>query len=67
MSVDTCVCCGAPVPEGTWVCPTCIKKVGVDAEMSRSPDGVYTLKINGKIVVKGSICDVLDAMKKKLR
>lgn len=21
--VDTCVCCGAPVPEGRMVCPIC--------------------------------------------
>lgn len=21
--VDTCVCCGAPVPEGRMVCPQC--------------------------------------------
>jgi len=23
---DRCVCCGEPVPEGTQVCPTCIRK-----------------------------------------
>lgn len=24
--VDRCVCCGEPVPEGTWVCPSCARK-----------------------------------------
>jgi predicted nucleic acid-binding Zn ribbon protein len=24
---DTCVCCGAVIPEGHQVCPTCIKQL----------------------------------------
>lgn len=24
---DSCVMCGAYVPEGEWVCPNCIKKI----------------------------------------
>ena len=26
-NVDRCVCCGAIVPEGTWVCPNCLVTV----------------------------------------
>ena len=31
MNEDTCVCCGAVVPEGTWVCVNCIEKQEVKA------------------------------------
>lgn len=29
MSVDRCVCCGEPIPEGTQVCKTCREKPGI--------------------------------------
>lgn len=27
--MDLCVCCGRPVPEGTWICEMCKKKYGL--------------------------------------
>jgi len=30
--MDTCVCCGAYVPEGRWVCPDCEKTDYTDPE-----------------------------------
>ena len=32
MSENRCVCCGAIIPEGTQVCPTCEKKANVHKE-----------------------------------
>ena len=32
MSDNRCVCCGAQIPEGTQVCPTCEKKANVHKE-----------------------------------
>lgn len=28
---DSCVMCGAYVPEGEWVCPNCIKKIEAES------------------------------------
>lgn len=27
MNEDRCVCCGAIIPEGSWVCPNCLVTV----------------------------------------
>lgn len=35
---DTCVICGNPIPEGTWVCPCCINKIKYEDEAPPAPD-----------------------------
>ncbi|MCD8346692.1 MAG: hypothetical protein LUD16_01835 [Lachnospiraceae bacterium] len=45
---DSCVMCGAYVPEGVWVCPNCIKKIEAkpSPETNRQPT-LYRRKKNG--------------------
>jgi RNA polymerase subunit RPABC4/transcription elongation factor Spt4 len=32
MSEDHCVCCGAVIPEGKWICPKCEREPGLTEE-----------------------------------
>ena len=43
MSIDTCVCCGEPVPEGRMVCLVCEKQIMDD---DKTESGLLTEEEN---------------------
>ena len=57
MSDNRCVCCGAIIPEGSQVCPTCEKKVNTHKETAEEKfdrilnDWVYPFLLIAFIVI----------------
>lgn len=37
MNENTCVCCGAQIPEGTWVCWKCERNIPLDVDDTKIP------------------------------
>ena len=45
-ATDTCICCGAPIPEGRQVCPWC--ENGYTPDKRKDGSNAWTHKRNGQ-------------------
>lgn len=57
MRADRCVCCGAVIPEGTQVCPSCAGKSPI---ITRKPQIMAALHCRGHATVDRRACDGCD-------